>query len=84
MSFCMQEELGKFRLGTDDVEIFFSAHGVPLSYVEEAGDPYKVHILWRHCLEFTAIAPSWSLGCRTYMPWGRDGMLRLCLACLCL
>jgi len=21
--------------------IFFSAHGVPLSYVEEAGDPYK-------------------------------------------
>lgn len=25
----------------DDVEIFFSAHGVPVSYVEEAGDPYK-------------------------------------------
>ena len=24
------------------VEIFFSAHGVPKSYVEEAGDPYKV------------------------------------------
>jgi len=23
------------------VEIFFSAHGVPKSYVEEAGDPYK-------------------------------------------
>lgn len=21
--------------------IFFSAHGVPLSYVEDAGDPYK-------------------------------------------
>jgi protoporphyrin/coproporphyrin ferrochelatase len=21
--------------------IFFSAHGVPVSYVEEAGDPYK-------------------------------------------
>ena len=21
--------------------IFFSAHGVPLAYVEEAGDPYK-------------------------------------------
>jgi protoporphyrin/coproporphyrin ferrochelatase len=37
-----QEELGKFREGPDDVEIFFSAHGVPLSYVEEAGDPYKV------------------------------------------
>lgn len=25
----------------DEVEIFFSAHGVPVSYVEEAGDPYK-------------------------------------------
>jgi len=25
----------------DSVEIFFSAHGVPVSYVEEAGDPYK-------------------------------------------
>lgn len=37
-----QEELGKFREGPDEVEIFFSAHGVPLSYVEEAGDPYKV------------------------------------------
>lgn len=24
-----------------EVEIFFSAHGVPKSYVEEAGDPYK-------------------------------------------
>lgn len=25
----------------DDATIFFSAHGVPKSYVEEAGDPYK-------------------------------------------
>ena len=25
----------------DEVRIFFSAHGVPVSYVEEAGDPYK-------------------------------------------
>ena len=39
----LQAELGKFRQGPDDVELFFSAHGVPLSYVEEAGDPYKVH-----------------------------------------
>lgn len=23
------------------VMIFFSAHGVPISYVEEAGDPYR-------------------------------------------
>jgi protoporphyrin/coproporphyrin ferrochelatase len=25
----------------DDAHIFFSAHGVPVSYVEEAGDPYQ-------------------------------------------
>lgn len=24
--------------------IFFSAHGVPLAYVEEAGDPYKTEM----------------------------------------
>ncbi|MEG3976491.1 ferrochelatase, partial [Microcoleus sp. herbarium8] len=28
----------------DRVHIFFSAHGVPLSYVEEAGDPYQREI----------------------------------------
>lgn len=28
----------------DQVHIFFSAHGVPLSYVEEAGDPYQHEI----------------------------------------
>ncbi len=28
----------------DQVYIFFSAHGVPLSYVEEAGDPYRQEI----------------------------------------
>lgn len=28
----------------DQVHIFFSAHGVPLSYVEEAGDPYQQEI----------------------------------------
>ncbi|MEH2356927.1 ferrochelatase [Nostoc sp.] len=28
----------------DEVHIFFSAHGVPKSYVEEAGDPYQVEI----------------------------------------
>jgi ferrochelatase len=29
--------------------IFFSAHGVPVSYVEEAGDPYQREI--EHCVE---------------------------------
>ncbi|EEF45808.1 ferrochelatase-2, chloroplastic [Ricinus communis] len=33
-------ELKKFS-NPKEVMIFFSAHGVPLSYVEEAGDPYK-------------------------------------------
>lgn len=28
----------------DQVHIFFSAHGVPLSYVQEAGDPYQREI----------------------------------------
>jgi ferrochelatase len=28
----------------DEVHIFFSAHGVPVSYVEEAGDPYQREI----------------------------------------
>jgi ferrochelatase len=28
----------------NDVHVFFSAHGVPVSYVEEAGDPYQHEI----------------------------------------
>lgn len=28
----------------DEVHLFFSAHGVPVSYVEEAGDPYQAEI----------------------------------------
>ena len=28
----------------DQAHIFFSAHGVPKSYVEEAGDPYQQEI----------------------------------------
>jgi len=37
------QELDKFS-NPDQVHIFFSAHGVPLSYVEEAGDPYQYEI----------------------------------------
>ena len=36
-------ELEKFP-HPQDVHIFFSAHGVPKSYVEEAGDPYQQEI----------------------------------------
>ncbi|MCW6037121.1 ferrochelatase [Spirulina subsalsa FACHB-351] len=36
-------ELDKFE-NPDQVHIFFSAHGVPLSYVAEAGDPYQREI----------------------------------------
>jgi protoporphyrin/coproporphyrin ferrochelatase len=32
-----------------DAHVFFSAHGVPVSYVEEAGDPYQAEI--EHCVE---------------------------------
>jgi ferrochelatase len=37
------QELEKFS-EPDRVHIFFSAHGVPQSYVEEAGDPYQQEI----------------------------------------
>ncbi|MGL5080318.1 MAG: ferrochelatase [Microcoleaceae cyanobacterium] len=33
----------------DQVHVFFSAHGVPLNYVTEAGDPYQREI--EHCTE---------------------------------
>ncbi|MGF1492642.1 MAG: ferrochelatase [Microcoleaceae cyanobacterium] len=34
---------------SDQVHVFFSAHGVPLNYVEEEGDPYQQEI--EHCTE---------------------------------
>eukprot|EP00891_Asterochloris_glomerata_P006056 jgi/Astpho2/6056/Aster-04006 len=40
MADLIQQELQRFQR-KDEVRIFFSAHGVPVSYVEEAGDPYK-------------------------------------------
>ncbi|KAL3147499.1 hypothetical protein ABBQ38_014555 [Trebouxia sp. C0009 RCD-2024] len=40
MADLIQQSLQQFQ-EQDEVEIFFSAHGVPVSYVEEAGDPYK-------------------------------------------
>lgn len=38
-----ENELQKFE-NPEKVMIFFSAHGVPLAYVEEAGDPYKAEM----------------------------------------
>ena len=35
------EEERKRGLGSRSAHVFFSAHGVPKSYVDEAGDPYK-------------------------------------------
>ncbi|GMH44226.1 hypothetical protein BSKO_12160 [Bryopsis sp. KO-2023] len=40
MTDLIMSELAQFE-SPKDAEIFFSAHGVPKSYVEEAGDPYK-------------------------------------------
>jgi protoporphyrin/coproporphyrin ferrochelatase len=37
------QELDKYP-NSDRVHLFFSAHGVPQSYVEEAGDPYQQEI----------------------------------------
>ncbi|ONK57744.1 uncharacterized protein A4U43_C09F3650 [Asparagus officinalis] len=39
----IEQELRKFG-SPEEVRIFFSAHGVPLAYVEEAGDPYKAEM----------------------------------------
>ncbi|KAK9829844.1 hypothetical protein WJX72_008230 [[Myrmecia] bisecta] len=47
MADLITEALEKFD-DQEEVEIFFSAHGVPLSYVEEAGDPYKEEM--EHCV----------------------------------
>ncbi|MEH2058040.1 MAG: ferrochelatase [Nostoc sp.] len=43
MAELIAQELGQFP-NPDEVHIFFSAHGVPKSYVEEAGDPYQQEI----------------------------------------
>lgn len=43
MANLIEAELDKFP-SPEDVRIFFSAHGVPKSYVEEFGDPYKEEI----------------------------------------
>jgi ferrochelatase len=43
MAQLIDQELDKFE-NRDQVRIFFSAHGVPQSYVDEAGDPYQKEI----------------------------------------
>ncbi|WP_414575601.1 ferrochelatase [Anabaena sp. CCY 9402-a] len=43
MAELISQEIGQFA-NPDEVHIFFSAHGVPKSYVEEAGDPYQQEI----------------------------------------
>lgn len=43
MADLLDQELDQFE-NPDDVTVFFSAHGVPKSYVEEAGDPYQKEI----------------------------------------
>ena len=43
MAELITQELKHFP-NPDQVHLFFSAHGVPVSYVEEAGDPYQKEI----------------------------------------
>ncbi|HEY9635683.1 MAG TPA: ferrochelatase [Coleofasciculaceae cyanobacterium] len=43
MAQLIAQELDQFP-NSDSVHIFFSAHGVPVSYVTEAGDPYQQEI----------------------------------------
>jgi protoporphyrin/coproporphyrin ferrochelatase len=43
MANLIAEQIDQFA-NPEQVHVFFSAHGVPLSYVEEAGDPYQKEI----------------------------------------
>ncbi|KAF3788490.1 Ferrochelatase-2 [Nymphaea thermarum] len=43
MANLIEKELQNFE-SPGEVMMFFSAHGVPLAYVEEAGDPYKAEM----------------------------------------
>ncbi|HIK56954.1 MAG TPA: ferrochelatase [Synechococcales cyanobacterium M55_K2018_004] len=43
MADLIAQQLDQFP-NPDEVHLFFSAHGVPVSYVEEAGDPYQKEI----------------------------------------
>jgi protoporphyrin/coproporphyrin ferrochelatase len=43
MADLIAEQIDQFA-HPEQVHVFFSAHGVPLSYVEEAGDPYQKEI----------------------------------------
>ena len=43
MADLIRQELDKFP-NPEKAHVFFSAHGVPVSYVEEAGDPYQKEI----------------------------------------
>ncbi|MFB2920017.1 ferrochelatase [Aerosakkonema funiforme] len=43
MADLIAQEIDRFP-NRDEVTVFFSAHGVPVSYVEEAGDPYQKEI----------------------------------------
>ncbi|XP_078435203.1 ferrochelatase 2 [Wolffia australiana] len=43
MASLIEKELEKFK-DPKNAMVFFSAHGVPLAYVEEAGDPYKAEM----------------------------------------
>ena len=43
MADLIAQELDKFE-NPEAAHVFFSAHGVPMSYVEEAGDPYQKEI----------------------------------------
>ncbi|MBE9158624.1 ferrochelatase [Nodosilinea sp. LEGE 06152] len=48
MADLITQELNQLE-NPDQAHIFFSAHGVPVSYVEEVGDPYQREI--EHCTE---------------------------------
>ncbi|XP_052195693.1 ferrochelatase-2, chloroplastic isoform X2 [Diospyros lotus] len=74
MADLIEKELGTFDF-PDEVMIFFSAHGVPLAYVEEAGDPYKAEMeecvdLIMEELEKRRITNPYTLAYQSLVPLG--------------
>ena len=55
MADLINQEIAKLP-NPENAHIFFSAHGVPVSYVEEAGDPYQREM--EHCVDLIMQAVS--------------------------
>ncbi|KAK6937018.1 Ferrochelatase [Dillenia turbinata] len=81
MADLIEKELKSFD-NPEKVVIFFSAHGVPLAYVEEAGDPYKAEMeecvdLIMDELERRRVRNAYTLAYQTIIDLGQKGVKNL-------